>query len=513
MKKLLSVFIFLVAFTFTLSISQAVDIWPFGKKEESVAPAPTADKASNSVKVVVDQAPPSRGEKLTTSFSGVVTKVSPSVVNVLTTKQVTVQQGNQQIMMDPFFRRFFGDQFKEMPQMAPQERTRKEQGLGSGVIMSKDGYVITNNHVIEGMDEIVVGLANADDGKTYPAKIIGKDPRTDIAILKIEGTDFQAATLGDSDKIEVGDVVLAVGNPFGVGQTVTMGIISALSRALPIFNEISYQDFIQTDASINPGNSGGALVDSDGRVIGINTAILSRTGGNQGIGFAVPINLARSVMTSILENGRVIRGFLGVVIQPITPELAKAFKLTTEQGALVSQVTPGEAGDKAGLKNGDVITEFNGVKTKGVKELRMLVGQTPPKKPIKVKYLREGREKETTVTLSELSPEKEELAMNNPIGTDSKELFKGVDLSEVTPIIRQQLKLPDTIKGAVVTNLDQNAQAYEDGLRQGDVIIELNQKSVSSLDELTKAVQANKEPSYLLRVWTNGAIRYLVLKK
>ena len=278
------------------------------------------------------------------TFAPVVTKVAPSVVSINTSKTVRIPRG---------LRDFFG-----MP--GPGAGRERERGLGSGVIVSEDGYILTNRHVIDAADEIVVHLA---DQKEYKAKKIGADPGTDVAVLKIDAKGLPVLPFADSDKARVGDVVLAVGNPFGLTQTVTMGIVSGLGRGG--MGIVDYENFIQTDASINPGNSGGALVDMSGRLLGINTAIFSRTGGNQGIGFAVPSNLAQEVLKSIRETGRVIRGYLGTVIQPVTPELASAFNLKEATGALVSDVSPGSPADKAGIQHGDVITTLDGKKVEG----------------------------------------------------------------------------------------------------------------------------------------------------
>src|SRR5688572_14256896 len=296
------------------------------------------------VRLTVDSKPVSRQGPTVTSFAPVVKKVIPSVV------QVTVSSKPKKIpSMDfpdhPLFRRFFGDDF------APERNFRapRQHGMGSGVIVSKDGYLLTNNHVVDNADEVKVIL---NDGREFTAKVVGKDPKTDIAVLKIDAKDLPAIPVADSDQSEVGDLVLAVGNPFGVGQTVTMGMVSATGRGNL---GLDYEDFIQTDAAINPGNSGGALVDAEGRLIGINTAILSRSGGNQGIGFAVPVNLARTVMESLIKDGRVVRGFMGVNIQDLTPELAKGFDLDRTSGVVVADVTPNSPAAKAGLKSGDIV--------------------------------------------------------------------------------------------------------------------------------------------------------------
>jgi serine protease Do len=321
----------------------------------ALAFTPRAHAKGNSpaapVRLEVNDSPVARDGKFTTSFAPVVKKVSPSVVKVfVTAKAKSTTLSGADI---PDRHRFFGEE--ENPQDLPRQfRAPKQHGVGSGVIVTKDGYILTNNHVVESATDVKVAL---DDGREFSAKVIGRDPQTDIAVLKIDAHGLPFLTLADSDKIEVGDVVLAIGNPFGIGQTVTTGIVSAKGRATL---GLDYEDFIQTDAAINPGNSGGALVDTDGRLIGINTAILSESGGNQGIGFAVPTNLARWVMDGLMQNGRVERGFLGVNIQDLTPDLAKEFKLDHATGALVSEVTPQSPADKAGLKGGDVIVQFNG---------------------------------------------------------------------------------------------------------------------------------------------------------
>jgi serine protease Do len=288
-------------------------------------------------------------------------------------------------------------------------RERREQSLGSGVIASQEGYILTNNHVVQGADEIKVALP---DGRTVlDAKIVGTDPPTDVAVIKVEGQKLLAVNLGNSDQLEVGDVVLAIGDPFGVGQTVTMGIVSAKDRSG--VGIVDYEDFIQTDASINPGNSGGALVDIDGRMVGINTAILSRTGGNQGIGFAVPVNLARYVMERIILEGKVRRGYLGVKVQALTPELAKQLNLSGQTGALVGEVTPNSPAEKAGLKPGDVVIEFDGKAVSDSRHLRLMVAEKAPGSKVSVKVLRDGKQHTFTVELGEL-PSEEMFQPDNP---------------------------------------------------------------------------------------------------
>src|SRR5947207_1108528 len=370
-----------------------------------VASSSAFEKSSKrpSISINVNNSPLARETKLTSSFAPVTKRVAPTVVNVFTTKTVRNQMpGFTPFFDDPFFRRFFGQPFGDNGgRRAPQ--TFKERSLGSGVIVTKDGYILTNNHVVDGADEIKVALAK--DRKQYTAKVIGRDPRTDIAVLKISAEDLPFITFADSDKIEVGDVVLALGNPFGIGQTVTMGIVSATGRGGLGIED--YEDFIQTDAAINPGNSGGALVDAEGRPVRVNTAILSRTGGNQGVGFAIPANLARSVMDQIIEKGKVERGFLGVKLQDLTPEFAQQFNVPeNSSGALIAEVTEKSAAAEAGLKSGDVIIELNGSPVKDGRALQLMVGRLAPGDKVAVKILRDGKEKTMTGTLKEMPEEK-----------------------------------------------------------------------------------------------------------
>jgi len=425
-----------------------------------------------------------------TTFAPVVQKVAPSVVSVRTSKTVRVPRG---------LRDFFG-----MPgQGGGRER---ERGLGSGVIVSEDGYILTNRHVVETADEITVSLA---DNKEYKAKKIGADPGTDIAVLKIEAKGLPVLPFADSDKAHVGDVVLAVGNPFGLMQTVTMGIISGMGRSG--MGIVDYENFIQTDASINPGNSGGALVDMWGRLLGINTAIFSRTGGNQGIGFAVPSDLAMEVFKSIRKNGRVIRGYLGTVIQPVTPELAEAFKLKETTGALVSDVAPGSPAEKAGLQHGDVITMLDGKKVEGPRELRLMVGAMPPGAKAIVKYLRDGKANEATVELGEL-PQKEGSISSNGDSTPAPSILDGVRLTDLDDEARQAIQAPKNLKGAAIAEIDPESDAYQAGLRQGFVIEEIDRKPVKNAADATSLAQSvKKDHPVLLRVWSGGQSRYVTL--
>jgi serine protease Do len=456
---------------------------------------PSAAKGNPPPKLVIQDTPINRELKAATSVAPVVKRVAPSVVNIYST--VTIHERANPLLGDPFWRRFFGDQSGGQNQ--PQ--THHEQSLGSGVIVSPDGYILTANHVVEGADKVKVALASGE--KEFDAKVIGTDAATDTAVLKVDGKDLPAITIADSDKLEVGDVVLAVGNPFGVGQTVTLGIVSALGRGG--FGINNYENFIQTDAAINPGNSGGPLVDAEGRLVGINTWIISRTGGSQGLGFAVPINMARYAMERLIGDGKVTRGYLGLWLQPeMTPELAKQFSLPNMNGALVTTVDPDSPGAKAGFKEGDFVTEFNGQKVKDMRHLRLIVSQTAPGTKVTLRLLRDGKEKTLTATLGELP--KEALARNGeeqpgehgPLKSDA---LDGVEVADLDAQARRESNVPDNVRGALVTKVEQDSNAAEAGLREGDVIISIDRRAVRSADDAVALSEKAKGDHILLRVW------------
>ncbi len=460
--------------------------------------------APSSVPILVNTSALPRDARVTTSYAPIVRLAAPSVVNVFSTK--VIRNPNPELrpfFNDPFLRRFFG--FGEnMP------RAHKERSLGSGVVITKDGYILTNNHVVEGADEVQVSLAT--DKKEYPAKVIGRDALTDLAVLKITAPNLPAITFGDSDRVEVGDVVLAMGNPFGVGQTVTMGIISAVKRSG--FGIEGYEDFLQTDAAINPGNSGGALVDAEGRLIGINTAILSRSGGYQGVGFAVPANLARNIMEQLIKAGKVVRGYLGVSIQDLTPELAQQFKLPPNTtGALVGEVTPDSPAAKAGLKSGDVITAINGQLVKDSQSLQMLISNMRPGTKVQITVLRDGKQQTFTPTLGELPQPKAEAATSAAPSAPENQgrALAGVAVADLNSKLRQELNIPDYVKGAVIANIDPNSAAYDAGLRAGDVIEEIDRKPVTSAKAAVQASRNVKGKQALVRVWSQGGSRYVVV--
>lgn len=440
------------------------------------------------------------------TFAPVVEKVAPSVVNIYTAKTVRESLRLRPWFDDPFFQ-FFGGPFgfQEIP------RERREQSLGSGVIVTEDGYILTANHVVDGADEIKVALA--DNKTTYDAQIVGTDPETDIAVIRVQARGLPALTATDSDHLRVGDVVLAIGNPFGVGQTVTMGIVSAKSRAG--IGIVDYEDFIQTDASINPGNSGGALVDAAGRLVGINTAILSRSGGNQGIGFAVPINLARFVMERLVTDGKVTRGYLGVMIQPVTPQLAKEFKLPEQTGALVGDVTRNSPAAEAGLKEGDVIIEFNGKKVADSRHLRLLVAQTPPDTKVTLKIIRDGKDQTLTAKLGELPAQGLARGGDRPGGLrrgSRADPLDGVVVEDLDARLRRQFDIPVHVRGAIVTEVDPTSAAAAAGLRPGDVILEINRQPVASADEAVELSERIRGDRVLLRVWSRQGTRFVVVE-
>jgi serine protease Do len=431
--------------------------------------------------------------QLSDAQSEVAAVATPSVVNISTTRIIKNREdGAFDLFDDPFFRRFFGDQFPH-PNM-PKEH--KEQSLGSGVIVSEDGYIVTNNHVIEKASEIKVLLLNKKD---YKAKVIGADPKTDIAVIKIDAKDLPALPWGDSNKLKVGEIVFAIGNPFGLNQTVTMGVISAVGRAN--VGIADYEDFIQTDAAINPGNSGGALINARGELIGINTAILSRTGGNQGIGFAVPSSMARQVMDSLIKYKKVVRGWLGVSIQDITSDLAEEFGVKDLKGALVSGVLKGSPAEKAGIKQGDVILEYNGKVVDDTGHLRNMVSQTAIGSTVTVKLLRHKKELEVKVKVAELTKKLADASSDEGDDEETDEesnALSGLVVRELTPELAAHFGLPEGERGVVVVKIDASSRIYEAGIRPGDMILQINQKNVETLAEYNKAASRIKAKDRIL---------------
>lgn len=427
-------------------------------------------------------------DDLNEAFVEIAKKVNPKVVTVFTEKVFTVRRGFGSPFFfenpfEDFFEEFFGPRSRERQQ--PKEREYRQQGLGSGVIMSEDGYILTNNHVVEGADTIQIRFMNE---KTLAAKVVGKDPKTDIAVIKVNAKNLPAIEYGNSDDLNVGEWVLAVGSPMSpnLAHSVTSGIVSAKGRSN--VGLADYEDFIQTDAAINPGNSGGALVNLHGELVGINTAIASRSGGFQGIGFAVPVNMARNVMESLIKHGKVIRGWLGVYIQDIDETMAEAMDLPVTEGALVSDVVEDGPAEKAGIEQEDVITEFAGKKVKNSTELRNTVAGTAPDTEVKIKVLRDGEEKTLTVKLGKL--EAEEIATK----TEEKieDLF-GFRVSPFTNEMAEQYNLDKSLNGVVITNIKQISRAFRAGLREGDLIAAVNRNEINSIEDFKNLVQQFKK--------------------
>ena len=424
-----------------------------------------------------------------TGFAPVVKKVLPAVVNISSTKVVkTPTQFEGQAPDDDFFRQFFGG---NMPNMRQMPREQRERGLGSGVIVSPNGYILTNNHVVDGATDVKVTLS---DKRDYKARVVGADPKVDLAILKIDATDLPAIVIGDSSKIQIGDYALAVGNPFGVGKTVTMGIVSATGRSHLGIED--YEDFIQTDAPINPGNSGGALINDRGELIGINTAIISHgSEGSQGIGFAIPVNLARTVMDEILKTGKVTRGYLGIVPQDVTPAIAKAFGVKEFTGALVGSVSADSPAQKAGLQNGDIILELDGKPVADANELRMSISMMAPGTAVNLKVLRSGADRNLTATLAELPTE--QATAEKGSGENNSEL-SGISVQNLNANLAQQLGVPAGTTGVVVTKVDPSSAAADAGIERGDVIQEVNRKPVHNTSDFAAAMRSAKDQSLLL---------------
>ena len=457
-------------------------------------------------------------EGLSNSFADIIEKASPSVVNIQSTRVIKAseQGGNNPFMSDPFFRQFFGGN-------GSRPHTQRESGLGSGVIVDPSGYILTNNHVVEKATTVRVTLL---DKREYTAKVVGADPQTDVAVVKIDaGASLPALPLGNSDGARVGDLCFAIGNPFGYDHTVTMGIVSAKGRSLEGQGHI--QNFIQTDAAINPGNSGGALINAKGQLIGMNTAIITGGGaglggesGNIGIGFAVPVNMARTVMDQIIKSGKVSRGYIGVTLQGLTPDLAQQFGLKDTHGAVVADVNKGGPGANAGLQSGDVITAINGSKIQDSNELTLTVTEHAPGDRVTLDVYRNGKPMKVEVTLGE-RPNGLEWAeggnqRQNKDGNDEGEeggnsSARGISVEALTPEIAQQVGISPNTRGVVVTDVDQGSAAAESGIGQGDVITGVDRKPVSTVGDFTRLMREANSKSALLTVNHGGQTRFLVV--
>ncbi|MFA5266316.1 MAG: Do family serine endopeptidase, partial [Opitutaceae bacterium] len=417
--------------------------------------------------VQIDTKPVNRDAMEPASFSKVAKRVAPSVVKITTeTKGRTVTLDNSDAFPfnDPMFRQFFGRRGRQLRE-APQA------GLGSGVIISNDGYIVTNNHVVEGANRLTVSL---DDGRELKARVIGRDPQTDVAIIKVDAKGLPSISFAESSKVEVGDRVLAIGNPFGIGETVTTGIVSAKSRRPGL--GLAYEDFIQTDAAINPGNSGGALVDIEGRLIGINTAILSRSGGSQGVGLAVPSDIVRNVVDSLVQHGKVVRGYLGVSIQNLTPALAESFGIKPGAGVAVIDVESGSPADKAGLRSGDVISTLNNKTISESSEISLAISQTEPGSKITLEVLRDGKTEKIDTTVGTQprnrrvnGEEDDSSALSSNNGSDTG-VLNGVSVADIDPASRREMNIPAKLRGALITDVAPDSASARAGLKPGDVI-------------------------------------------
>ena len=468
-----------------------------------------SDKSSIDLKR--DATPVARGQLEAASFSTIVKRVAPSVVKITTetkAKRVAANAANLPPGFDhPAFRQFFGNRLPEM-------QTQPQNGLGSGVIVSADGYVVTNNHVVDGADLVTVALT---DGREFTAKVVGRDPQTDLAVVKIDAQDLPAVTFADSAKSEVGDRVLAIGNPFGIGETVTSGIVSAKGRNIGILAEVEgYEDFIQTDAAINPGNSGGALVDIHGRLLGINTAILSRSGGFQGVGLAVPSNLVSQVADSLVKTGKVTRGYLGVNLNTLTPALAEAFNLKDNKGALVAATIPDGPAAKAGLKDGDVITALNGQPVTDPNNLKNQVSSFAPGTTLTLDVLRAGKTTQFAVTTSEKPGAKrigkgglDSLSKQNR--SDDEGVLNGVAVEDLDRTGRRDMNFPAKLKGALITQVAPNSASARAGLKPGDVILEINREPVTSAKDAVELSTKTESKKTLLKLWSRGNTLFVVV--
>ncbi len=425
------------------------------------------------------------------AMAKVAEQAKPAVVNISTSRMVKAQR--HPFFDDPFFRRFFGEE----PQ---REQKRKITNLGSGVIVTSDGYILTNNHVIEGAEDILVKLST---NKEYKGKVIGTDKRSDLAVIKIEEKNLPTIKWGDSDKLRVGEIVLAVGNPYGLNQTITMGIISALGRSG--IGITDYEDFIQTDAAINPGNSGGALINIKGELVGINTAIFSTTGGYQGIGFAIPVNMAKSIMNSIINQGKVVRGWLGVHIQALTPELVKQFNLQDDKGVLLSEIVEGGPAEKGGLKKGDVIVEFDNKKVESPIALRNMVAATVPNQSVTVRVIRDGKLLNLKVIIAEL-PTDPQTSTSSLVNT-----FRGISVQDISDEILKKFGITRKVKGVIVSGIDENSPAFG-RLSAGDIITSIDRQTVMNVAEFNNITSKIKpERDVLVSIIRDNSSLFVVI--
>ncbi|MBF0473625.1 MAG: DegQ family serine endoprotease [Nitrospirae bacterium] len=437
--------------------------------------------------------------QFTKALTEVSETVKPVVVNISTERSDSGERNPfGHFFNDPFFRKFFDDNEDSIGPM----RKHKSTSLGSGVIIKSDGYIITNNHVVKDADKINVLTV---DNKTYTGKVIGSDPKTDIAVIKIAANNLPTINIGDSDKLRVGEVVIAIGSPYGLNQTVTMGIVSAIGRSNVGISD--YEDFIQTDAAINPGNSGGALVNTKGELVGINTAIFSTSGGYQGIGFAIPVNIVKRVVDSLIKTGKVVRGWLGISIQDLTPDLAKQFGIDGTTGVLIADIVEGGPAEKVGIKQGDLIVELNNKPMTSTKDLRNMIANTPPGNAVELVIVRDGKKKKFSVKVGEL-PDK---IVASADGQSTNNLM-GVSVQTLTPIIKERMDIPSKVKGVIVVDIDPESPAGS-VLKQNDIICEVNKTRISDIEEFKKiATKLQQKNRILLLIYRGGAFLYVIIE-
>ncbi len=437
------------------------------------------------------------------AFAAVVKKAGPAVVHVAVEKSVSSQRGQGQhpfeFFNDPFFERFFGPQFRQPRQ---QPRQHRRQGAGSGFIIASDGFILTNNHVVEGADKITVRLS---DKREFQGKIIGTDPQSDVAIIKIDGNNLPVLPLGNSDQLEVGEWVIAIGSPFELNQTVTVGVVSAKGRNRMGIND--YENFIQTDAAINPGNSGGPLLNIHGEAVGMNTAIFSRSGGYMGIGFAIPINMAKGIKEQLLTAGKVTRGWLGVSIQDVNEDLAKSFGLDKAKGILIAEVMNDSPAAKGGLLPGDVLIAMDNLPLADVADLRNKIAMTPPKTKIILDIVREGKKKKISLNIGE-KPDTPQVSRT----TDSPLDKMGLSLQDLTSELADQFGYSKS-QGVLIADVTPDSPAGRVGLQAGQLIEEVNKVRVHNINELKKALKKAKNPNQvLLRIRSGDFSQYVVLR-
>jgi serine protease Do len=440
-----------------------------------------------------DRAMPHNKSEVVLSYNSAVKDAKLGIVNISTTRKIKSNRMSNQFLNDPFFRQFFGQGFgQNIP------RNRVERSLGSGVIISADGYILTNNHVIDGADEILVTLPHEQN--EFKAKVVGTDSKSDLAVIRISAKDMQPIAFANSSKIKVGDVVFAIGNPFGVGESVTMGIISALNKSGLGINE--YEDFIQTDASINPGNSGGALIDSRGNLVGINTAIISRTGQNNGIGFAIPSNMAKKIATDLILKGKIDRGYLGINISNLPKELRKSYGVN--YGSIILNADKNGSAYKAGLRRGDLIIGINGRKIKNSSDLKNEVGNKSPQDEIRVDIIRNGKRKAYKLKLGRLS------LLNSPM-SDAR-TFEGLLLEKLTQKEKKANRLDSDTQGIVVAKVQPDSKAQSDGFLRGDIIMQVEDIVIGDLNDLKRAYRMYKKRAKRVYITRGGYMKILVVK-